>query len=92
MLVAKVVCVADAAAIIALILNNYQIAAVGLIVLSAVPLYRLVEKSGRTTILRALKYRSTNRQATPEDTLFEIASSVLPTEDPQVIYRSRSQT
>lgn len=42
MTVAKVVCVVDAAAIIALIMSNYQFTAVGLIIITAMPLYRLV--------------------------------------------------
>lgn len=45
MLAVKVICLADAATIVALILNNYHMAAVGLIVLSAVPLFQAVKNA-----------------------------------------------
>ena len=67
MLVAKVVCVADAAAIIALILNNYQIAAVGLIVLSAVPLYRLVAWRAEHYAINRADRRRAERAARSRD-------------------------
>lgn len=67
MLVAKVVCVADAAALIALILSNYQMAAVGLIVITAVPLYRLVAWRAEHYAINRADRRRVERAGRSED-------------------------